>query len=474
MFNKEVQFGLSNTILYLLLYLFISVLQYYSQSILIIFIFILGVLITLFNRYNGFLFFIISVFIFDDYPLNLEQMDSFSTLDGVMVMNQTLTKIWSIFFLAIIFFDLLKEKRSIPKDYLFRSILFILFISFAVGFLNLNEGEISPFINDLRFFINFFVGYFGIILYVKEHQKIYNILKILALIFLGKLIVLVPNIISISSQEEFFIAVGDSGFIFAPTMLLLYYTLIKDKSSLILYFAIFLCVISFGLSVSRGKIILLVFQLVVFFYIIGKLKKLPIIIISVSGLIFLVVPFISESIFNALIWKIQSFIPDANAAQSSIVRLIEYQNIINQNLDSVTEFFFGQGIGGSWNSEYARYPFILYDTDSYPDEWISNDVFYKPHGIIQFIILKFGFLGFFLIFFSLGYYIFKCKKFLSNIIHVKETSNFYLIPLLLSSVCSLFLISYSSKHQLFLGVFLAIFSLCRSNFLIKNSTSLTK
>ena len=166
--------------------------------------------------------------------------------------------------------------------------------------------------------------------------------------------------------------------------------------------------------------------------------------------------------FNSLIWKLLTFTPDANLAQSSLVRVIEYQNIINQNLNSVTEFLFGQGIGGSWNSQYKPYPFHLSGTDSYPDEWIVNDVFYKPHGIIQFIILKFGFFGLFLIYFSLGYYIFKCKKLLSNIVHIKKTNNFYLIPLLLSSVCSLFLISYSSKHQLFLGVLLALFSLYRS------------
>ena len=457
MLDKELNFNKRNSIGFLLAYLTIFLIQIYSLSSLVYLIFFVTLIITLFNRSNGVILFFIILFIFDDFPLDISKIDFFSSLFQIKILGQTLTKLWSVLIIFIIFTKLIRDTVSLPKNIIFKVIKVIFIVSFVFGILNGGLQNLNSFTNDIRFYINFLIGYLGILLYVKESSKLLNLYKIFSLIFLGKLIIISIQSAFITSEYDFFVSVGDSGFIFAPTMLLLYYILAKKKSSLMLYLAIFLCVISFGLAVSRGKIILLITQTLLFFFITGKLKKLPIFIISSVGLIFLVIPFISVSIYNALIWKLLTFTPDADLGQSSIVRLIEYQNIISQNLNSLPEFIFGQGLGGSWNSEYAKYPFTLYDTYSYPEEWIQKDQYFKPHGIIQFIILKFGFGGFIIIYTTLIYYLVKYKKIYMKFTRSKKAESTYLLfmCLMFSAVCSLFVISYSTKHQIFVGIFLA-------------------
>ena len=41
------------------------------------------------------------------------------------------------------------------------------------------------------------------------------------------------------------------------------------------------------------------------------------------------------------------------------------------------------------------FPFThyLFDTSSYPDEWIINNTIYKPHLVVLYIFLKTGLIG---------------------------------------------------------------------------------
>jgi hypothetical protein len=457
MLDKSLSFNIRNSIYFLLAYLVIFLIQFYTLSSLVYLIFFTTLIITIFNKSLGVILYFLLIFSFDDYPLDMKTIDTFSSLFNVSFFGQTLTKLWSILILLIILNDLIRGTVSLPKNILFKVVNLIFIISFVFGILNGGLENLNSFTNDARFYINFLIGYLGIFLYVKDSYKLLNLYKIFSLVFLGKLIIVSIQAILIKSDHDFFVSVGDSGFIFAPTFLIIYYIFSKNKPSLIIYISIILCILSFGLSVSRGKIVLLIIQSVLFLFITLRFKKIPIIATSILIFLTLVLPLINSSLYNSFIWKLSTFNPYAESANSSMVRIVEYQNIIYKNLNSLPEFIFGQGLGGSWTSEYVKYPFSLYGTDSYPEEWIKKDQYFKPHGIIQFIILKFGFGGFIIIYTTIIKLIIKYKKIHREFMRTKKGESTYLLfmCLMFAAVCSLFLISYSTKHQLFLGVFIA-------------------
>lgn len=466
--SKLSRLNIFNIVFFLSIYLIVYFIQYNGISAVVQLIFLIGLALILFDREKGFIYYLIVFFIFDDLPYDIELMDSFASIDNLTIAGQTITKIWSLLWIGFIGSDLLRKKVFLPKDS-FRRILLILFlISFLVGILSGGLYYLGPFTNDLRFFINFIIGYFGVCCYVKNKNSLYTLFKLLAVIFVGKLIVLFVQSFLLVGTSEFFTLLGDTGLVISPTFLIMYFILSREHSKLISYAAIFLCILSFGVAAARGRIIVLFIQLLLFFYLIGKLRVIPVFLASIT-IAFLLLPLINESMYLFLMWKLESFTPQYDSGESSLVRVVEYKNIIAQNLRSFHEFIFGQGLGGSWNSKLYPYGFNLYDTDSYPAEWIRNDRYFKPHGVIQFIILKFGFLGIFLIYGSLAYNYLKLKKEGKRIISIIREDDKYLRMMFLffTSICTLFLISYSSKHQLFMGIFLASFSLLRSNFLNK-------
>lgn len=456
-FSKFSRYNIANLSFYLLLYLLIYYFQYNSGHIGVLCVFITGIIVSLHNRKLGFIYYVFTIFIFDDIPYDLELLESFVSIDSLYILGQTATKLWSLIWVGIILFDYFKIKRKIPKDLIRTSISFLCLISFIVGVLRWNFVDIGPFINDLRFFINFFIGYYGITLFVKSSEDIYNIFKILGLIFIVKLIVMISQTFLLLNLITIYTMTGDTGLVFAPTFLLIYYSLLKKNSKIINIIAIILCLLSFGLAAARGRILILIIQIVLFLFATKKLTRIPLFALIIL-FCFSLIPLIDENIYNFLIWKLQSFSPNSGVSESSAVRLIEYKNIISQNAKDFFGAVFGQGLGGSWSSKDYPYPFYLYGTDAYPDEWINNDKFFKPHGIIQFSILKFGFGGFLLLYGVLMFQFIKVKNKLNLIKKSKYFENYIGLSLaLFTGVCMLFLISYSSKHQFFLGVFLSSF-----------------
>ena len=455
---------------YLLLYYSIYYLQYNSGYNGVLFIFITGIIVSIINRRSGFIYYIFTVFIFDDIPYDLKLVETFVSIDTLYILGQTATKLWSLIWGAIILHDYFKLKYKMPNDPLRKTISVLFLISFTVGIIRGNFLNAGPFINDFRFFINFFIGYYGIILYMKSTEDIYNVFKILGLIFIAKLIVMISQTFLLLNNFTVYTMTGDTGLVLAPTFLLIYYSLLKQNSKTINAIAITLCILSFGIASARGRIFILIFQIILFLFASKKLKRIPLFAFTIL-FCFSLIPLIDENIYNFLVWKLQSFSPDSDTSESSIVRLVEYKNIISQNAKDFFGAAFGQGLGGSWSSKDYQYPFNLYGKDAYPDEWITNDKFYKPHGIIQFSILKFGFGGFLFLYGLIFIHFFKVKTQINSIKETIQIERYKDLTLsLFTGVCMLFIISYSSKHQFFLGVFLSAFLILKNN--IMNQSSL--
>ena len=467
--EKISKFNLLNICFFTFIYTVIYYIQYNSIEVGVILFLLLGILLAIINRKIGFVYFFLTIFLFDDVPYDEGLSGIFIAIDTLEIFGQTATKVWILIWMMLIGFDFLKKERNIPKDKIRYILLLLLFISLITGLLKGNLVFLGPFINDTRFFINFLVGYFGLVLYIDSSKEVYLIFKVIGLIFAGKLIVLIYQTFFIFQDVEIYTIGGDTGLVLAPTMLLLYYIFKSQDSKLIIYVLIFLCILSFGISASRGRILVLVLQIFLFFFISGKLKYLPFLLL-LFPLAFFSIPLISENLFAFLTWKLESFSPSVGNGESSYVRVIEYQNIISKNLNNFSDFFFGQGLGGSWDSKSYPYRFNLLGTTSYPDEWIINDRFFKPHGIIQFSILKFGFGGFILLYYSILKHFFKLKKFFPlKRKDINSTNYSNLSVALYSGVFTLFLISYSSKHQLFLGIFLASLSILNKDITLKNN-----
>jgi hypothetical protein len=467
--EKIAKFNLLNICFITFIYTVIYYIQYNSIEVGVILFLLAGILIAIIDRKTGFIYFFLTIFLFDDIPYHHSLTDVFISIDTLEIVGQTSSKIWILIWLILIGSDFLKKKRSVPKDKTRYILLLLLFISLITGLLKGNLVYFGPFVNDFRFFINFLVGYFGVILYIDNSKEIYTIFKVIGLIFAGKLIVLVYQTIFISQDLDIYTIAGDTGLVLAPTILLLYYIFKNQNSKLIIYFLIFLCILSFGISASRGRILVLIIQILLFFFISGRLKYLPFLLL-IFPLAFFSIPLISENLFAFLTWKLESFKPSNSSGISSFIRIIEYQNIISKSLNSYSDFFFGQGLGGSWDSKAYPYGFNLIGTTSYPDEWIINDRFFKPHGIIQFCILKFGIGGIILLYYFIFKHFFKLKKSFSLKINDINSINYLnLSAVLHSGVITLFLISYSSKHQLFLGIFLASLSILKKDIALKNN-----
>ena len=194
----------------------------------------------------------------------------------------------------------------------------------------------------------------------------------------------------------------------------------------------------------------------------GK-KKSVLILFSLLPLVFVFVAIWNPDTANYFMWKVTTFFPsEADSSgkmesMSSMVRFVELLNILGLHLDQKYTFIFGTGLSGYFNSDYYSYPFNLYGISSYPDEWIKNDTFYKPHGSILYVLLKFGLIGFCLIFGTVALlvkksvYVFKENRLGNNL-------NFILI----SIACFLpflFVVNFSSKLQLFSGVLFGLASI---------------
>ena len=109
--------------------------------------------------------------------------------------------------------------------------------------------------------------------------------------------------------------------------------------------------------------------------------------------IFTLVP--SESYF---MWKVTSIVSadsldiTTRDSQSSMVRVYELLNIYSHGIENGT-LLLGGGFGGGVSDKAFPFMHMLYGTTSYPDSWIDQGVFFKPHLSILNVFQKAGIVG---------------------------------------------------------------------------------
>ncbi len=133
-------------------------------------------------------------------------------------------------------------------------------------------------------------------------------------------------------------------------------------------------------------------------------------------------------------------------AASPRLRFLEFLNILGELKETPPDILVGKGLGGSFSDEL--YP-IPYGPGAYTeDQWIRRE-FYRVHETLNFVFLKFGIVGF-LFLLSFLYWILKQIKSRNSQLDV------YLCICLVFGVA--FMLGYSLKLAIFLGVLLGIFA----------------
>jgi hypothetical protein len=229
----------------------------------------------------------------------------------------------------------------------------------------------------------------------------------------------------------------------------------------IFLFVLFLCIAYLFITISRERILLVAMALLIYLLVFKKIKVAVFtVLLLIAG--FYLISFANPNMFNFVVWKLTTMLPKAesNANASSSVRWIEFQNIIYEQFKAPYKLFIGTGWGGSFTSEYAPFSTQILGTSSFPDEWIQQDKYYRPHGTYLYVLLKYGivglslFYGFIIIFAANS--ISRAKKRLRNIVNISVASNcdyanWYIVVTVAISLPVVALIIFTSKLQILTG-----------------------
>jgi|TARA_B100000795_G_C22800869_1_gene441853 hypothetical protein len=445
-----------NYLLFAAIYGIIFAIQYLDLTLVVILIFLGLVVYSLLFPEKGVFYMILALFLFDDFPFDLSN-EAFSSLHASRIGGQTIAKLFSLFFLLVIFLNWIKKSR-IPRVHWIVRVFTLLFIVAGItGLLKGNGQYIQAFINDSRFFLNFIIGFYLVVSFLKDNLLFQKIFPYFAMIFSIKTIGIVLVSIYLSQNNTTNTIYSDSGLYLANFFVLFFIVVASLNKKKIWYsvFGILIILLCLGLSASRGKIVLTILSIFLFLFAAKKLKMLPLtvaVFIGVSFLVFLINP----DMYQYLEWKLTSFKPDKTTGKSSYVRFVEYVNILGMSFNSIHSFIVGEGLGGYFTTKYLFFPFELRGIHSYPDEWINMGKFFKPHGSIAVMLLKNGVVGTMFFYGSLTYFFFKAKAvYFVNLLKDKQRAQFLMA--FGASALPTLLISYSAKLNLMCGILFGVY-----------------
>lgn len=447
---------IKNYLLFAIIYGVIFAIQYLDLTPVVILIFLGLVVYYILFPEKGIFYMILALFIFDDFPFDLSN-ESFSSLHVSRIGGQTIAKLLSLFFLLVIFLNWIKKSRIPRVHWIIRVFTLLLTVAVITGLVKGNGQYIQAFINDSRFFLNFIIGFYLVVSFLKDNLLFQKIFPYFAIIFSIKTIGIVLVSIYLSQTTTVYTIYSDSGLYLANFFVLFFVGVTSVNKKKIWYsvFGILIILLCLGLSASRGKILLTILSIFLFLFAAKKLKMLPLIvgvIVCVSFLVFLINP----DMYQYLEWKVTSFKPDKTTGKSSYVRFVEYVNILGINLNSIHGFILGEGLGGYFTTKYLFFPFELRGIHSYPNEWINMGKFFKPHGSIAVMLLKNGVVGTMFFYGSLIYFFFKAKAvYFVNL--VKDKQRAQLLMIFGASALPTLLISYSAKLNLMCGVLFGVY-----------------
>ncbi|WP_019026754.1 O-antigen ligase family protein [Colwellia piezophila] len=450
---------LTKCLFWAILTIILNYMSYGQTAILSIICLCIGQILLLYKTSWGILFYIATVVIFSDIAFDFgdEELSGLSTIYTVSVGPFSLSVFWTLSLALIVGFKY-TQAYGVSKNLLL--VIFVFIFYFVLGIYNIGlEG--SRFVSDVAYFVNILTGYI-ITSYLfnsvySNGRSLHDDLVILISIFSAKCLFLILHAIEISNTLNSYSYFAESGLYLSCFFIPLVLAMMNEgNNSKYFKIALFLPITANLISASRGRLIIIVFAACFALIRLGKIQRIiyfiPICFIAGS----LVYNF-SAAYFDFFLWKLDTFEIGNDKSQSSTVRYIEFLNILYLHIENIYSFFIGTGFGSYFTSENVAYPFSLYGTDAYPNIWITNDTFFKPHSSLLYIFLKFGLIGFVICFIYLPYVAYK------NSIHSETVTLKGYYPLMIaisSSLFLLFLVNFSSKLQIFTGLLLgALFSL---------------
>ena len=364
-----------------------------------------------------------------------------------VIFGKSLFLFWTIF-VGLLLFAGLGMRRQVLQDRASQILLFFLILSALVGLQN--GSTYSPsYISDLGFLINILIGYWAAFAVVKTRCDVRNFLSLFAVALSTK--VLFTYLYSdVSGPATSFLT---SEAYLLPFLLL--YSVIDG----LLYSGL---ASSFHLlsHPSRGRIVIFLASAAVFF-VFSKRKMGFLLLPLVVLLSFQLVDALTPGSLVVLDWKIKTLhvsSSDLGQSDSAMIRLIEFKNILSGCFGDALTFVAGVGAGGYFVDKAYPFPFSLYGMYTYQDDWISSGRYYKPHGTPLYVLLKYGIPAFFLLYGALLRKVFRASSLL-RAVDRKDTYFAQLSLLVGISLMGLFWVNYTSKLQVFTGVFLGLASL---------------
>jgi len=466
--------------------LFVLIVEFitnFGHDILVAILFIAIFALMIFNTKKYFRFFIL-LFLFSD---DMSRFSSHSTLGSI-------TSIYTIpsFNMLITVFSLLTllliytyhRKLFVAKEMksLFYFNIFILCagtvcgLSYIILYPRIAVQDASYFINPLVFMLATYL------IYKDDHKYFKIFLSSIILAAAVKFLILLFLFITGNGEVvgSMVKVTGDSGKsligLYATVFLLLFIRTRKINRFIYLFMFLVSILLIFSIA-SRSSMLFILISLATAIYLLdaSKIKQIAYILFSVIGLYasIVAIELLHPNAINNVLWKLGSFGEiDIHAGKysslSAVTRYIEVLNIFFQHLDEGT-IIQGAGFGSYFTDNNVPFPFSLYDTDSYRDEWIYNRTFFKPHTTPIFLFLKIGLGGVFLYYFVYMKVFLKLKKHLPLISNGLEYS---FAVAILSNILLVITKNYSSKMQIATGIFMAIaFLILRPRGFERNETS---
>ena len=453
----------------------IEIITNYGNNFLAFFLFLATLLVVVFNVRKNFKYLILIFLISDDQSRFLSDPINNAVYSIYTIPN--LSMLITIILFIISFYIYFIRGKIIFRELtlLINFLKFIVYVGLFFGIFNLfNYPRIV--ISDLSYFINTFA--FLVITYhiyssesKSEGQSvlIYNFRDLLSSIIIAvsvKYLILlilfilgngeiVGNMVKVTGESAKSLSP-----LYASIFLLLY--IFNKKITRFFYLFMFLVSLLITLSVaSRSTLVLGVLSLLVVIFLsnVSTFKKQYFILFSVLGLglsIYVIESFQPGAMTNVL-WKLGSINEiDINARKhsslSAITRAIEILNIYYMHIENFT-MVFGAGFGSYFVDTYVPFPFSLYGTDAYKDEWIMNRTFFKPHTTPIFLFLKIGLGG---VIYYYGVFVKIYINLIKKIKLIPISIEYYFALAILPNMFIIITKNFSSKMQIALGIYMAI------------------
>jgi hypothetical protein len=414
---------------------------------------------------KGSLAFLIAMIAIDDFPRffseKLMALNPFISIYTIDVSGVTLYLLLAMYFVIVnlVWLFISESKRSnriLVMTSIAPEIKMILGVGIGaalVGGVNLLESA-RIYVSDLGFFINILLG-FLIIRNLRDDEKLFRLAFYLLIYSIISKVVIVSLDATIfsSTLELVTIAPGTDGYLVGCVLifsLLSLQTLGLKRSGQVVFFLsiIFVCLLYFILTASRGRMLVAAISLLIFLISIRK-YQVALSLFAIFILILVIIQNFDFEYINYFLWKLNTFNSAQEGGESSLVRVISFKNIMAQQLHTIYQLFVGAGLGGHFTSQYYPFPYSLLGADAFPEEWIIKDTFFKPHTVPLFILLKTGFIGLVIFY---GFILTKNFKDIS-LAQKYVCINFYnrIVLVLSPLILPLFFVNFSSKLQLVSG-----------------------